>query len=60
MLRYDIRQNQWMQAGILPFATPVTTLAHIHQDRIYLPSGEIRAGVRSPFIRIAKMPAAHE
>lgn len=60
ILRYDIARDQWTQSGVLPFATPVTTQAHIQQNRIYLPSGEIRAGVRSPFIRIAKIPVTNE
>lgn len=59
-LGYDMATNQWRKLGELPFATPVTTTALTHQNRIYLPSGEIRAGVRSPLIRIGKLPEIHE
>lgn len=60
LLGYDITANQWKKLGELPFATPVTTSAIVDQNRIYIPSGEIRAGVRSPMLRIGKMPSTHE
>jgi N-acetylneuraminic acid mutarotase len=60
LLGYDRTANQWKKLGELPFATPVTTSAIVDQNRIYIPSGEIRAGVRSPMLRIGKMPSTHE
>lgn len=60
LLRYNKALNQWQILGDLPFATPVTTYALLYNDCIYIPSGEIRAGLRSPIIRIGKMPGCHE
>lgn len=50
VLLYNIAQNQWSVAGTIPFATPVTTTALVTDKSVYLPSGEIKAGVRSPTI----------
>ncbi len=50
ILLYDIKTDSWKTIGIIPFATPVTTTAVKNNEIIYIPSGEIRAGVRSPHI----------
>lgn len=50
ILLYNIAQNQWSVAGTIPFATPVTTTALVSGRTVYLPSGEIKAGVRLPAI----------
>lgn len=60
LLRYDENKNEWIPAGKLPYETPVTTAALCWEDRIMIPSGEIRAGVRSPYILIGKLPAAYQ
>lgn len=60
LLRYDENKNEWMPAGKMPYATPVTTEALCWDDCILIPSGEIRAGVRSPYILIGKLPAAYQ
>jgi len=39
--------------GEIPFPSPVTTTALIYQDTIILPTGEIRAGVRTPTLLTA-------
>lgn len=42
-------------AGQIPYPTPVTTTAFWYRGAVIIPSGEIRAGVRSPKILIAKI-----
>jgi N-acetylneuraminic acid mutarotase len=53
ILRYDVESGKSVKAGLIPFPSPVTTTALIHQGMIILPSGEIRAGVRTPAILTA-------
>lgn len=50
ILLYDIRNDRWTTAGNIPYPVPVTTTAVTGNNRIWLPSGEIKAGIRSPFI----------
>ncbi|MBO9592527.1 MAG: hypothetical protein J7599_06410 [Niabella sp.] len=50
ILLYDIENDRWMNAGSIPFPVPVTTTAVTYNNRLWLPSGEVKAGVRSPFI----------
>ena len=48
-------EREWELAGKLPFDPPVTTQLLRWQHLLILPSGEIRAGVRSSFIRIGEL-----
>lgn len=57
ILRYSLRDDRWSAAAELPFETPVTTAAVGTPDRVFLVSGEIRAGVRSPYIRSGRVKA---
>jgi len=50
VLAYDIDQDRWDLAGKLPFASQVTTTAIAWGNKVIIPCGEIRAGVRSPDI----------
>lgn len=50
VLAYDIETNTWQSIGSIPYATPVTTTAVQWNDCFIIPSGEIKAGVRSPNI----------
>ena len=50
VLMYQANTNQWQVIATIPFDTPVTTTAVKWNDAIYLPTGEIKAGVRSPKI----------
>jgi N-acetylneuraminic acid mutarotase len=43
---FDVSENQWSKMGVLPTAL-VTTTAILWQQRIVVPGGEIRPGVRS-------------
>lgn len=55
ILRYDITSDTWTTAGTIPYETPVTTLAVKIKKGALIPSGEIRAGVRSPKILRIKL-----
>lgn len=50
VLIYDTETNDWQTIGTIPFATPVTTTAVKWKNEFIIPSGEIKAGVRSPSI----------
>lgn len=58
VIAYDIDQDTWTVAGQLPYETPVTTTAVNWENGILIPSGEIRAGVRTP--RILKLKIRHK
>jgi cyclically-permuted mutarotase family protein len=50
ILVYDTQQDKWSSISMIPFECPVTTTAVRWKDRVYIPGGEIRAGVRTPHI----------
>lgn len=50
ILRYSLASNTWKATGKIPFNTPVTTVAVKYGNCVMIPSGEIKAGVRSPYI----------
>ncbi|HEX7692415.1 MAG TPA: hypothetical protein VF408_08495 [Sediminibacterium sp.] len=50
ILFYDTFSDNWRIAAQIPFDPPVTTTAVGWNDEIYIPGGEIRAGVRTPSI----------
>lgn len=52
--QYHIGDNTWQRRDEIALATPVTTTATWWQGSLYLPSGEIRAGVRSPDVLVGK------
>lgn len=52
---YNIQSSVCTVLGELPFLTPVTTTAVFSAGQLILPSGEIRAGVRSSSIQSAIM-----
>jgi N-acetylneuraminic acid mutarotase len=54
---YHPDTNSWQVAGSIPFAPPVTTQAVVWKNHVYLCSGEIKAGVRSPDILQATLPS---
>lgn len=55
VLVYDPLKDTWKIIGEIPFETPVTTTAIKWGDYFIIPSGEIRAGVRSSTILSVKM-----
>lgn len=54
VLLYDATKNKWSPFGCIPFAAPATSTAVKWGDAVYIPSGEIRAGVRTPEVLLAK------
>ena len=50
ILAYNPASDQWHPAGNLSFPSQVTTTAIAWQDKVIIPCGEIRAGIRYPDI----------
>jgi len=50
VLIYDFNLDKWTTSDSIPFEAPVTTNAFFYHNKAYLCSGEVRAGVRTPFI----------
>lgn len=50
VLVYDAKKDKWAKRECIPFTVPVTTTAVVWDGSVYLPSGEIKAGVRTPEI----------
>lgn len=55
VLLYNIKNDTWKIIGTIPFDTPVTTTAIQWKSGVFIPSGEIKAGVRSPKILTVKI-----
>jgi len=50
VLAYDASLNKWSPYAQLSFAAPVTTNAFLFNHKIILPVGEIKPGIRTPYI----------
>ncbi|HTN38543.1 MAG TPA: hypothetical protein VL053_15790 [Arachidicoccus sp.] len=50
VLAYDLDKEQWIRADSIPFPSQVTTTAVRFENLVIIPSGEIRAGVRTPAV----------
>ena len=50
VLKYNSVSNTWQSYAQLSFTAPVTTHAFINNNKIYVPAGEIKPGIRSPKI----------
>lgn len=55
VLAYHTITNTWTKVGTIPDHPPVTTSAVRWDGGIVLPSGEIRPGVRSPQVMLARV-----
>lgn len=58
ILSYNTVTDQWAEAGSLPLAgtfAPVTTPVVFWDDKVIIPTGEIKPGVRSPQVLIVEM-----
>ena len=55
VLRYNAEEDEWSVAGTIPFDVPVTTTAVKWNNDVLIPSGEIKAGVRTPEILMGKL-----
>lgn len=50
ILLYDLVQQTIQSQGSIPYDVPVTTTAFWWKDAVIIPSGEIKAGIRTPHI----------
>ncbi|MDI9861680.1 Kelch repeat-containing protein [Flectobacillus roseus] len=55
ILLFDSQKNTWKKLGKIPFAVPVTTTAITWDNKVIIPSGEIKAGVRSVEILVGEI-----
>jgi N-acetylneuraminic acid mutarotase len=55
VLSYNTFKDEWKLIDKIPAATPVTTTAVKWGNRVFIPSGEIKAGVRTPQILMGKV-----
>ena len=55
VLLYNTKNDSWQPLGSIPFDVPVTTTAVQWAGNVIIPSGEIKAGVRTPQILAAKI-----
>ena len=55
MILYDCIKDTCIIIGEIPFSVPVTTNTFKNENQLFITSGEIRAGVRTPNILSAKM-----
>ncbi len=55
VLVYDTQKKHWLTSQLMPFVAQVTTASVLDGDNMYIFSGEIRPGVRSPRILKAKI-----
>lgn len=58
--KYDLKKEEWVRMPPLSGDSPVTTTALTYRDLIIIPSGEIRAGVRTDQILTGKQVDAYE
>ncbi|GEO04348.1 hypothetical protein AAE02nite_20120 [Adhaeribacter aerolatus] len=54
VLQYNAHADTWKKLGTIPFEVPVTTTAVNWADGVLIPSGEIKAGVRTPQLLLGK------
>ena len=54
LLWYNAKTDEWTVNGTIPFDVPVTTTAVKMGDKVFIPSGEVRAGVRTPQVLEAR------
>lgn len=52
---YDIRKYSWTKFGEMPMITPVTTTLVKWGDIIFIPSGEIKPGIRTTNVLMGKI-----
>jgi N-acetylneuraminate epimerase len=55
VLAYDFTSDSWLELNSIPHDVAVTTTAVKWGDDVIIPSGEIRAGVRTPQVLMGKI-----
>ncbi len=53
ILSYNVAKDTWKTIANIPFNSPVTTTAVKWNNKMIIPSGEIKAGIRTPQILIS-------
>ena len=54
VMLYNTITNDWQKLADIPFEVPATTTAVLWGNCVFIPSGEIKAGVRTPQILLGK------
>ena len=54
VMLYNTLTNEWKQISDIPFDVPATTTAVLWNNCVFIPSGEIKAGVRTAQILVGK------
>jgi N-acetylneuraminate epimerase len=55
VLLYDTIKDEWKTIDNIPFEAPVTTTAITRRNYVLIPGGEIKAGIRTPFVLQGKI-----
>ncbi len=55
VLWYNTLTNKWIKISELPFLAPVTTTATKYGNLIILSNGEIKPGIRTPYIMLGEL-----
>ena len=55
VLLYNNIKDEWKLISKIPFVTPVTTTAVKWNESVFIPGGEIKAGIRTPQILMGKI-----
>lgn len=55
VMLYNTVTNEWKKLADIPFAVPATTTAVVWDNCVFIPSGEIKAGVRSRQVLVGKL-----
>lgn len=50
VLLYNTLKNEWKNMDEIPYDSPVTTTSVKWKNYVFIPGGEIKAGVRTPQI----------
>lgn len=54
ILEYDVLKDEWRSAGQVSVEMPATTIVVATDHKFYIPSGEVKAGVRTKQILVTK------
>jgi len=55
ILFYNTNEDVWTRIDSIPFDVPVTTVAIPFGNKVFIPTGEIKAGVRTPQILLGEI-----
>lgn len=60
VMSYSTLDHRWIKVGCVPYEVPVTTTAIKWDEYVVIPSGEVKAGVRSPQILLVQIDIRKE